>query len=213
MSALRALLLCLLVVVAGCARISPAPGPSDGGAAATHDARVGGLRDWQLAGRIAIQREDQGFSADLRWRQQGETYDLRVMAPLNGGTFALQGDTEGVIMITPKGERYAASDPEILMRQHLGWSIALGGARYWVRGLPRAGAAVTQPLRDGRGRYTDFAQDGWRISILDYVEQGDASLPRRLFMANDRFEVRLAITRWEDAAPVTRRPSNEARVP
>lgn len=197
MSALRALALCALAGLVACSRLSPLPETPDNGAAA-HAARVAAVRDWQLAGRVAIQREDQGFSAGLRWRQQGDAYDLRVMAPLNGGTFALFGDAGKVVMVTPKGERYEAAEATALMHQHLGWSIALDGTRYWIRGLPRPGAAVTQPLTDSRGRYTDFAQDGWRISILDYVDHAGASLPRRLFMANDELEVRLAITRWED---------------
>jgi len=189
------LALLLLATLAGCARFRPAPAP-----AVDPDA-VAAFEYWQLAARIAVQRADKGFSADLDWRQHGLAYELKVMAPLNGGTFALRGDAGGVELLTPKGERYTAADPVSLMERHLGWSIALDGARYWVRGLPRPDSPAAQAVRDEAGRLTDFAQDGWRISVLEYREAAGLALPRRLFLASGDLAVKLVAKEWRPLAP------------
>lgn len=182
----------LLALLGACARLPPPPAaqPAD-------ESRVAAFADWRVAARLAVQRDDKGFSGDLEWRQAGEAFELRMMAPLNGGTFALAGNPTQVSLVTPKGKRYAAADAESLMQQHLGWSIALGGTRYWIRGLPRPGSATSTEVRDAAGRLTDFAQDGWRISILDYLEFDGMALPRRLFLSRDTLKVRIAIKQWQ----------------
>lgn len=188
-------LLALLALLGACARL-PAPAPLT----PADDARAAAFTDWRIAARLAVQRDDKGFSGDLDWRQAGTAFELRLMAPLNGGTFALAGDSGAVSLTTPKGERYAARDAETLMQQHLGWSIPLAGTRWWVRGLAAPGSGTASEVRDSAGRLTDFAQDGWRISILDYVVQDGMSLPKRLFLSHDTLKVRLAVKQWQALA-------------
>jgi outer membrane lipoprotein LolB len=200
----RAGLAVLLVTLGGCASL-PAGWPfaqaPDGSApaqtTATHAARVRAVEAWRLAGRIAVQRDDQGVSAGLDWQQHGTRFDLRVVAPLNGGTFALAGDGETVTLVTPKGERFSAASAEALMQAHLGWMLPVSGARWWVRGVPAPTVAVSQAYFDDAGRWTDFEQAGWRVSILDYVAAGDLSLPRKLYLHQAGLEVRVVVKSWE----------------
>lgn len=192
----RALAALLGLALAGCADLvqrDAGPGPVP----AAHAARVGAFEHWRLAGRVAVQRADQGFTADVDWRQNGQQFDLRVMAPLNGGTFRLSGDDGEVALTTPDGETHHAPDAATLMHAHLGWSLPLRGARYWIRGLPAPDGVFAQALGDERGRWTDFEQDRWRVSILDYVEFEGLDLPRRLFLARDELKVRFVIKQWE----------------
>ena len=149
----------LVVILAACARLAPPTLPS------IDSAKIEAFNAWRITARLAVQRDDKGFNSDLDWRQGGERFDLRVMAPLTGGTFALSGDSARVTLLTPEGEHFVAPDAETLMQQHLGWSLALAGTRYWIRGIARPGAGVSQAVRDARGRLTDFAQDGWRIKL------------------------------------------------
>lgn len=190
-----------LLVLAGCAsQIPRPPSPTAEQSADLHTSHAAALREfgrWRLAGRIAVQREDKGFSADLDWREAAPDFSLRVAAPLNGGTFALNGNAAGVVLVSPKGETYSAPDAETLMRQHLGWALPLAGARYWVRGLPTPDHPVSGERLDEQGRWTDFAQDGWRVSILEYTAAAGLDLPKRLFMSHDQLQVRMAIKSWE----------------
>ena len=162
-----------------------------------HVASISTLRAWHLAGRLAVQRGYKGFSADLDWHEAMSAYALRVAAPLNGGTFALDGTADGVTLVTPKGERYTAIDAETLMHKHLGWALPIAGTRYWIRGLPDPAYPVTGERLDEAGRWTEFAQDGWQISVLEYRVAAGLDLPRRLALVHDKLKVRMVIKSWE----------------
>jgi outer membrane lipoprotein LolB len=200
--ALRVCALLATLLLSACARLAPQappikPAVSAADLHAAHLAAVSTLSPWRLAGRIGVQREDKGFSADLDWRESGDDYSLRVAAPLNGGTYALSGNGRAVSMVSSKGDIYSAADPETLMREHLGWALPLAGARYWVRGVPDPSHAVSDERLDEAGRWSDFAQDGWRVSVLEYIHAAGRDLPKRLFLAHDKLQVRIAIKSWE----------------
>lgn len=192
--------LAVIVALAGCAQpavrpVLPSATPHDLHRA--HVRAISALRTWRLAGRLAVQAEIKGFSADLDWRESNSGFDLRVAAPLNRGTFALSGDASAVSLVTPKGETYTAADAETLMRQHLGWALPLAGVRYWVRGLPDPALPVSAEHLDGAGRWTAFAQDGWQVSVLEYRVAAGLDLPSRLGLSHDKLRVRMVIKRWE----------------
>ena len=202
--ALRITALQVAVLLAACSRLAPQPTPSVpplpvADKHAAHLAKVSSFSPWRLAGRIAVQREDKGFSADLDWREAGTDYSLRVAAPLNGGTYALSGNGKAVSLVSSKGDIFSAADPETLMREHLGWALPLSGARYWVRGIPDPDPAhpVSDERFDEAGRWTDFAQDGWRVNVLEYMHASDRDLPKRLTLSHDELRVRMAIKTWE----------------
>ena len=154
--------------------------------------------NWRLIGKIGMQRDGKGFNAEIQWRQAYQDFNLRISAPLNGGTFMMAGGERGVSLTTPKGETYQARDAESLMQRHLGWTIPLAGARYWVRGIPDPALSFTQAVRDDEDRLTDFVQAGWRVSVLDYSIEHGMALPKRLFLTRDEIKVRFAIRAWDE---------------
>lgn len=200
-AALRWLAMLGVLLLGGCAALKPptptAPTTPQAELHAAHVAALTSFNPWRLAGRIAVQREDKGFSADLDWRDAGAEFSLRVAAPLNGGTYALSGNGSAVSLVSSKGDIFSATDAETLMQQHLGWALPLAGARYWVRGLPDPARAVSAEQLDAAGRWTDFSQDGWRVSVAEYTHAAGRDLPKRLFLARDQLKVRMAIKTWE----------------
>lgn len=163
-----------------------------------HSSRVATLEDWFLKGRLAIRTEQDGWNATLHWRQRGDEYRLRVIAPFGQGTVELIG-TEGeeVTLITSENQRYQAPDPESLMEAQLGWSVPVTGLKYWVRGLPQPGGGIEAATPDSTGRISSLDQSGWHIEIDDYTQALDRDLPRKLEMANERLELKLVVTAWE----------------
>jgi outer membrane lipoprotein LolB len=192
--------LSLVGLLAGCAgRLPPPLAPTLPPAQQAWDARVAALTPlttWALEGRLAVQRDKEGGQARLQWRQQGAAFELRIIAPLAQGTSVLWGDTGAVALVTADGHRYTAPDVDVLMATHLNWSLPVAGARYWVLGLPAPGHPIANIRYDDSGRLSDLAQDGWRISVLDYQDVAGTSLPRKLFLLGDKLQLRMVITQW-----------------
>jgi outer membrane lipoprotein LolB len=69
--------------------------------------------------------------------------------------------------------------------------------KFWIKGIPEPGIAAENLLLDDQGRLTDMQQSGWRISISRYTDFNGTQLPSRLFMHNDRFQLRLVVDDWK----------------
>lgn len=192
----------LAVLLTGCARLAPPPEQVPDRREAAWQSRQALLLPrgrFALNGRIAVQRDAEGGQATVRWQQAGEAFDLRLEAPLSQGTFRLTGDAQAVSLAAPDGNTYRAADLDTLMETHLKWSLPVAGARFWVRGLPVPGRPASQLTLDDEGRMTDLAQDGWRISVLEYQTVAGVDLPRKLFLLGDTLKIRLVITDWPTA--------------
>lgn len=189
-----------LVLLAGCARFAPRPAtlsePPPRSPWEQRRAQLTPLQHYALHGRIAIQRGQEGTQAQVRWSQDGDSFDLRLVAPLAQGAFLLSGNAAAVTLTAPDGRQYSAPDLDTLMTTHLQWALPVAGARYWVLGLPVPGHPVTQLSLDEQGRLRDLAQDGWRISVLDYRKVEGVDLPRKLFLLGDTLRLRLVINAW-----------------
>jgi outer membrane lipoprotein LolB len=157
---------------------------------------VASIRDWSLAGRVALSTPEEGFNASIYWTQSDQRYSLRIVAPLGQGSYGLDGGPERVVMRTPDRRTLTAKDPEGLIRAELGWTLPVLGLRYWVRGIPEPGTPITALTLDDRGRMTALQQSGWRIDVMGYGSESGLDLPSRLFLETDRFRVRIAVGRW-----------------
>lgn len=191
----------LAALLAGCANLSQPAAPLPQDAAAdprwlAHQAAAMACDPFTLSGRVAVQRGSEGGGAKLRWRQAGQDSDLRIMAPLAQGSFRLVGSTQGVTLSAPDGRQYTADSFEALMATHVGWPLPVEGARYWVRGVPDPRQPVEHLVLDDEGRLGDLAQAGWRISVLEYRDEGGVALPARLFLNAGEVKIRLAIDTW-----------------
>lgn len=85
-----------LLLLTACTSLAPVPDADKNASWQLHQARLDGLTNWELAGRIAVQMENDGWSASLFWRQDHGNYSLRVVAPLGKGTVEISGDADSV---------------------------------------------------------------------------------------------------------------------
>jgi outer membrane lipoprotein LolB len=186
----------LVLGLAGCASL-PRPGSRVAGAAwAMHQQQVSDLRAWNLRGRISVRNEDQAWYGTIDWRQQGDAYDLKLIAPLGQGTISVRGSPNGVVVRLPNGEMRSATDPEDLLSRTVGLRLPLAGLSYWVKGLPEP----NRPMRaewDVRGRLSELRQAGWDVSYRDYVPAGAYDLPAKVFLDGGPVSVRLVVEHWE----------------
>lgn len=162
-----------------------------------HQSKLAGLNQWVLRGRIAIRVDKEGWTATLHWRQQQNSYSLRLIAPLGQGSYELTGNDRTVTLRTADNRVVYADNPEMLLQQNLGWQLPVSGLAYWIRGLPEPGLATDRLLLDNNGRARDISQAGWRVTYSDYMISKGYELPEKLTMQHEKLRIRLVIQDWE----------------
>ena len=214
----RLLVLLLLIGLGGCAS-QRATGPSPGRAPALEAgqgvapridsaeafaalaAREAALRpvvDWAFSGRLAVARGNDGGTLNVRWRQAGDAFDVRLSAPVTGRQWHLFGNATRATLVGLDGGPRHGPDAEALLFDVTGWRLPIRQMPDWVRGLrgpgPIAGLSV-----DADGRPIVFRQDAWALSYRDWWP-GEPPLPRRVFAETAEASVRLVVSGWEAPA-------------
>lgn len=181
------------VLLSGCAEL---PAPPEMAASRTPVSSAAAIKSFQLAGRIAVKHDGQGFSGSLRWSHDARHDDVFLQSPLGQGVARIERNAGGVTLVTSDDKIYRAASVETLTREVLGWQLPLHGLEHWVLGR----AAPESPARrilDENGQLARLIQDGWQVDFERYRTIQGAELPGRLVVAygND-LEVRLVIDRW-----------------
>jgi outer membrane lipoprotein LolB len=186
----------VLVALSGCAvrPVEPArPLPSDWpGRRELLQQQV----DFALRGRVAVAAGEQGFSASLRWLQQGEQAQIRLDGPFGLGALALETDGTELRVTTGRGERLDGEAARIELERQLGFALPLDSLRYWVRGLPSPSAPAAESLDAERPRLARLQQQGWTVDYTEYQPAPAEHRPRRLVANGAGARVRLLIESW-----------------
>lgn len=156
------------------------------------------ISTWKIQGRLGVQTEGRGGSLDLFWNQKGDSYHIRLIAPMGQGTILIRGNAQGVSIKTADGEQYA-EDADALLASSLGIKMPLTGLRDWLRGLPMKSKAIVKQSWDKHGQLHKLVQDGWNVEIYHYKKVGEYQLPHKFFLTRDdrpELAIRLKIKRW-----------------
>jgi outer membrane lipoprotein LolB len=194
---LRLILLLPLCLAASCATRPVLTAAARSELWQQHQLALAALDKWEARGRVAVRVENKGWTAGLRWQQQGGSYSARVTGPLGRGLYELSNNGGNVQLRMQDNRLLYASDAESLMQQNLGWSIPVSGFIYWIRGLPAPDSRPADMTLDEDGRLQTLNQDGWQISYDGYLPRGHYELPQKITLTRDDFMLRLIIHDWE----------------
>lgn len=161
----------------------------------TRKAVLGGLRDWQFRGRIAVKAGDDGFNGKFDWAQQGEAFDASVAGPLGIGTVRIEGDGDAVHLTDKDGTVTRLENAEADLYWRYGWTIPVTSLRFWALGIPDPDVPAATVV-DDEGRLARLEQSGWNVAISRYADGGGQQMPRILTATNPDTRVRMVIDRW-----------------
>jgi len=179
--AIRATLLAIPFLAAGCAGITPVPQiPAD----------IGIIRNYQqaidISGRMSVRYQqygrDEALHGSFEWQQRPGKTQLTLSSPL-GQTIAQIAILPDGAMLTQSGQPpLAATDADALTAQALGWPLPVSGLRDWLQGnvTERSGKKRVATPQDEN---TDIeTADGWRIRYGAWDDSA-APRPRRIDMS------------------------------
>jgi outer membrane lipoprotein LolB len=154
---------------------------------------------WAFRGRVAISDGQQAGTVNMRWKQQGENFDIEISVPITRQTWRLRSAANGKVQLQAYGLTVMEGDSaEAVLKQATGWQIPFLDLQAWVRGMRAEGEAQTAFAPSGLP--ASFKQNGW---FVDYREWNQALLPMpmKVFANTSKngknASVRLQIENWE----------------
>jgi len=155
------------------------------------EARRGALQVWprfELRGRVAVARGDEGFTASLRWAQREVTSQVEVDGPLGVGGLHLEFEHGRL------DDELARADFE----QRLGFSLPVDSLRYWLLGVPDPAYDSLERIADGYPRLDSLQQQGWTVVFPAYAKVSGVNyeLPQRIEATREGLRLRLLVESW-----------------
>jgi outer membrane lipoprotein LolB len=190
-SRLITLMLCVSVLVAGCATPPPRPPRAP--------VQLEQLDHWQARGRIGVSGPEGGGSGSFEWLQAQDKADVQIRGPVGIGSVRLQvsGDSSHPELRLQTGDGVTLESDAAWneLEARLGADLPAGNLRYWLLGLAAPGAHEwSEPNESGAMTLT---QEGWRIDYQRYSTEFGAKVPVRLNASSGQARVRILIDRWQ----------------
>ena len=182
-----------LLALAACTTVPPAPPPSG-----QWDARRAALQardQFELNGRIAVAADREGFSAKLRWQQQGAQSRLALEGPLGVGGVRITAQGDRLEVINSRGQTLDSAAARSEVAAKLGFDPPISSLRYWVQGVPDPAFPADEVL-DADQRLLTLRQDGWQIDYTSYSTVGGQWLPSRMTLMRGNVRVKLLVEGW-----------------
>jgi outer membrane lipoprotein LolB len=192
----RGAALLLLVALAGCRSLPPAPASG----ASSWDVRKAQLQaqtHFGFKGRVAVAAAGEGFNADIRWAQDNQHSQVSLEGPLGVGGAQISADGNELTLVTSRGEHIASDAAHAALAQRLGFDPPLASLRYWVLGVPDPSQPASEELDTATQRLSALTQLGWHVGYAGYVTAAGEALPARLTLQRDDVRVRLLVDDWQ----------------
>ena len=156
------------------------------------------VSNWEIRGRLGLQTEKTGGSMDIIWKQAGEDYTIRLIAPLGAGNYMIQGGKDFAEIRFPDGEKQIVDNVDDIFASALEVDLPTSAIKDWVRGLPAGALPVKQIEWNEQGLIKRVKQSGWNVEMTRYSGT-KVSMPHSIFVSrenNDDLDVRLVLRQW-----------------
>jgi outer membrane lipoprotein LolB len=190
---MRALLLCFaLLALAACHTLAPLPATPW----AERRAALQAVEKFEVNGQLAVATASEGFSANLRWQQQGAASDLLLRAPLGVGGAHLNFDGDVLRVTNSQGTQLEGVTAQTELVRLLGFDPPLTSLRYWLLGAPDPASVANETL-DGAQRLAQLQQGEWQIDYGEYQQAAGLWLPRRVALHRGEVKLKLQLSHWQ----------------
>ena len=194
----------LVLVLAGCAGVSPQqpPSPTPVAAARTYHQTI------DLGGRLSVRYQKDGkdevLHGSFSWNQTPQRTTVLMQSPL-GQSIASIEITPGNASLTQAGqEPRKAADVDTLTTETLGWPLPVSGLREWLQGFA-VGRNGDRVIATPQGAATTVATpDGWTLHYSAWQDGGTGlpSRPKRIDLERSTIQagdvaIRIVIDTWQ----------------
>ena len=190
---MRAILLgSALLTLAACRTLAPLPTMPW----TERRAALQAIERFEVSGQLAAATASEGFSATLRWQQQGTVSDLLLRAPLGVGGAHLNFDGAVLRVTDSQGSQLEGVSAQAELVRLLGFEPPLTSLRYWLLGVPDPATAAAETL-DAAQRLLQLQQGEWQVDYGEYLRTAGQWLPKRLTVHRGAVKLKLQVARWQ----------------
>jgi outer membrane lipoprotein LolB len=150
---------------------------------------------YSFSAQLAVATPSDGFSASLRWQQQGAASELLLRAPVGVGGARVNFDGAALHLTTADGTRLEGEAAHAELVKMLGFEPPLTSLRFWLLGVPDPATPAEESL-DPAQHLARLQQGDWQVDYSDYEYSGGQWLPRRVSLRRGALHLKLHIAKW-----------------
>lgn len=156
------------------------------------------INQWEVRGRLGIQSEYSGGSLDIIWKQIGDDFSMRLIAPLGAGTYLIQGNETFAEIRFPNGKKKIINSINDVFVTTFGVDLPASALIDWVRGIPASVLTLEKIDWNEQGLMKYAEQSGWNINISKYAGD-EIAMPHAIYLSRDdnaELDIRLLLRQW-----------------
>jgi outer membrane lipoprotein LolB len=190
--------LCTFILVfflAGCGTLSK---PTVSLNSTIHQLSLKQQENWLIKGKIGFKNSEKNQSANFRWQQDQQQYQLNLTSIIGTSLLNLKGDKKGVTLTTDN-ETYQDSDPSYLIWRVTGWQIPVEKLRLWVKGQHQKNDKVLISSQGWINQLQPMCNNckNWLINYDNYKSVDGIWLPHKVLLQNNNNQLIIRVNKWE----------------
>jgi outer membrane lipoprotein LolB len=180
---LRSTCAAVLVLLAGCAQVTP----RDSNVVASQYAP-----QFELVGRLSVRDGQRGEFGTLRWRRAAGSESITLLSPLGQIVAELSQQSGQPAKLVANNETRTAATLADLTRDALGTAVPVDELARWVQGLTGAASssAASSPA-------SQFQHAGWEVEAVNHRIVEGSAIPTRLTAIKGDVVVKLVVDEWK----------------
>lgn len=189
--------LTFMLILVGCAN---PPHPTVNLNSSTHQSSLQQLNHWSIKGKLGFKSTEKNQSANFRWQQSPQQYQLDLTSIIGTSLVKMQGNDDGVTLIADD-ETYQDSDPSYLIWRVTGWQIPVEKLRFWIKGQHQINDKIIKGEQGWVKQLQPICDSckNWLISYSNYKLVDKTWLPHKVILDNslNSSQLLIRVNSWD----------------
>jgi outer membrane lipoprotein LolB len=189
--------LIVIILLSGC--VSP-PQPTVSLNSSAHQLSLMQQNNWLIKGKLGFKSPEKKQSANLRWQQTQQDYQLNMTSIIGTSLLKMKGDKNGVTLMTDD-KTYEDSDPSHLIWRVTGWQIPVEKLRFWIKGQHQKNDKVLTSEQGWVKQLQPICNNcqNWLINYDNYKLVNKIWLPHKVVLHNslNNSQLLIRINKWD----------------
>jgi outer membrane lipoprotein LolB len=189
--------LVVIIVLSGC--VSP-PQPTVSLNSSAHQLSLMQQNSWLIKGKLGFKSPEKKQSANVRWQQTQQDYQLNMTSIIGTSLLKMKGDKNGVTLMTDD-KTYEDSDPSHLIWRVTGWQIPVEKLRFWIKGQHQKNDKVLTSEQGWVKQLQPICNNcqNWLINYDNYKLINEIWLPHKVVLHNslNNSQLLIRINKWD----------------